>query len=637
MKTNQLSKPFVLAGPLPTQLAHLFNQALSAFQTGDWALAERECWSILQLKDNDFDALTLMGVMAAQTQRMPMAADLFFRAVTTQPHNFLAHFYLGNALFELNRWQESVKSYDKAIGLKADFAEAHSNRANGLQKLQLWSAAVAGYEVAISIRSDYVDAYINLGNVLRVLERWDHSIACCFKAISIVPDFAPAYSNLGLARMGLKKLEEALYDFERAIQLHPDYPDAHSNRGVALTELKQWEESLQSANRAICLKPDFFEAYSNRGNTLKYLNRHQEAMDSYERAIVIHPHYSEAYSNFADTLQDLKQFDRALNYYDKAIELNAQFSEAYLNKSLALLLLGQFSQAWPLYEYRWHSKRAQLQSRHFTQPRWTRKQGLVGKTILLHSEQGLGDTIQFCRYAKVLSDLGAKVILEAPRTLMSVLQGIEGVHQWVEEGAILPFFDFYCPLLSLPMALNTTISNIPAPPQYLQAPQNKLKYWQQKLGPRTKPRIGLVWRGNAGHQNDHNRSMALSLMMNSLEAQCDYYSLQQTIIEADRAVLENSKIHYWKNELTDFGDTSAICELMDLVIGVDTSVVHLSAAMGKQTWTLLPCLPDWRWLLDTKKSVWYPTMTLYRQAKLGDWSDAMEQVKRDLLVVSQNG
>jgi len=258
-------------------------------------------------------------------------------------------------------------------------------------------------------------------------------------------------------------------------------------------------------------------------------------------------------------------------------------------------------------------------------------EGLAGKPILIHSEQGLGDTIQFARYLPLLADRGARVVFELPASLLGVLQGMSGVSDFVVQGQALPAADFHCPLLSLPLAFKTTLESIPSPAPYLKADAQKVKQWSERLGPKSRPRIGLVWSGNSQHKNDHNRSILLESLLLQLPERFDWVSLQRDLRDADHRVLERHPgLRHFGAELEDFTDTAALCALMDLVISVDTSVAHLSGALGRPTWILLPHLPDWRWLLDRHDSPWYASATLYRQETAGQWDNVIAQLNTDL-------
>ena len=414
------------------------------------------------------------------------------------------------------------------------------------------------------------------------------------------------------------------------------FAEAYLNRGNTLKELIRFNEALASYDRAIELNPNFTEAYSNRGNALKDLNRLDDALASYNRAIEINPDYAEAYLNRGFLLSELLHYKDAILDYDRAIAVQPNYLDAYFNKALCLLRIGDFKSGLNLYEWRWKVEELELRNRSFTQPLWLGDENIQNKTILLHAEQGLGDTIQFCRYAKLVKELGARVLLEVPKSLLGLLSELEGVDQLIESGNQLPDFDYHCPVMSLPLAFKTDIETIPNPSSYLAAANNEHEKWAQKLGVKPKLLVGLVWSGNPRHKNDHNRSLTLQQLLPYLSDQCEYVSLQKEVREIDRKVLADSHIKHYEDELCDFTDTAALCESMDLVISVDTSVAHLAGAIGKTTWVLLPYFPDWRWLLDIENSPWYASIKIYRQPSRGDWDSVIQRVRQDLIEYLNN-
>jgi tetratricopeptide (TPR) repeat protein/ADP-heptose:LPS heptosyltransferase len=455
------------------------------------------------------------------------------------------------------------------------------------------------------------------------------------KALVINPNSADAYTHRGNALQELKLVEEALASYDKAIEIKPDHSLAYSNRGNALKQLKRMEEALVSYDAAIAIKPDHADSYSNRGTVLRELKRFEEAVASYDKAIEINPEHPQAHYNRGKALKELIRIEEALASYDKAIQIKPDLADAYWNKSLTLLLAGELIQGWKLYEWGWKNNHRGIY-RDFFQPLWLGLVDISGKTILLHSEQGLGDTIQFCRYVKLIKELGAKVLLEVPKPLMGLLHGLEGVDQLIECGKPLPDFEYHCPLMSLPLAFKTELVSIPNPTPYLVASPQKCNEWAQRLGAKTKPLVGLVWSGSTEHKNDHNRSLTLQLLSPCLSNLFEYVSLQKELREKDKQRLSVCDVKHYEDEIKDFSDTAAICELMDLVISVDTSVAHLAGAIGKKTWVLLPYAPDWRWLLHKDYSPWYQSIKIYRQPSPGDWDSVTQRVRQDLIEYSNN-
>jgi tetratricopeptide (TPR) repeat protein len=451
------------------------------------------------------------------------------------------------------------------------------------------------------------------------------------RALSLKPDYPEALSNRGNVLQKLGRFDEALQDYNKAISLKPDYIDALYNRGISLKELGRFDEAMADYNEALSLKPDYPEALNNRGSVLQKLGRFDEALQDYNKAISLRPDHVEALNSRGFALQELGRFDEAMADYNKALSLKPDYPEAHLNKSLQLLRQGEFTSGWESYEWRWKSSSFTTPVREFSQPLWLGEEDLYGKTILLHWEQGFGDTIQFSRYAKEVSRLGCKTILEVQKPLFELMKTIEGVDELIASGTDLPPFDFYCPLMSLPLAMGTTLDTIPLGEPYLNSVDDKLAKWSSRLGPKSNLRVGMVWSGNAKHKNDHNRSIALEQMLSAIPEGYELVSLQKEVRETDLTVLEKTKqVRHFGAELDDFSDTAALCDLMDVIISVDTSVAHLAGALGKPLKLLLPDNSDFRWLLDRSDSPWYPSMRLFAQGIDKLWEPVLEKINDDL-------
>jgi len=649
------------------KIASLVQKGFALHQQGRFKEAQVFYERILAIQKNHFDALQLLGMLSAQTgqfaqavkflkkalQINPSHADAYSnlanalkelkcydealinhdRAIRLNPSSVLSHFNRGVTLQELNRFDEALESYDHAIHMDPDYPHTHSNRGLILQELKRLDEALESYDRAISINSDYAHIHSNRGLILQDLKRIEEALESFDQAIRINPYYAEAYSNRGIALQALWRFEEALESFDQAIRINPYYAEAYSNRGLTLKELKRLDEALESYDQAILIKPDYVEAYSNRGLILQELKRFDEALESYGRAINIKPDYADGYYNRGVTLQELKRLDEARASYDKAISIKPYFVSAHLNLSLCNLLSGNFKDGWQGYEWRMKAEDiCTTEVRNFSQPLWLGTESLKDKTILLYTEQGLGDTIQFCRYVSLVAGLGAKVLLEVQRPLVKLLRDLDGVNQIVAIGDALPEFDYQCPLLSLPLAFRTELQTIPPISQLITSDPENVAKWQTRLGEKCNPRVGLVWSGNTEHKNDHNRSLYLTELLPHLPSNVDYVCLQKELRDIDKVALEkNSHIQFYGDALEDFTDTAALCDLMDVVISVDTSVAHLAGTLGKPTWVLLPYSPDWRWLLDRDDSPWYPSAKLYRQEKIGDWDSPLANVKADLL------
>jgi len=431
----------------------------------------------------------------------------------------------------------------------------------------------------------------------------------------------------------LKRYEAALASYEGAIAIRPDFAEAHSNRGNVLQALGQFDAALASYEKAISMKPDFAEAHSNKANVLRQLDQYDAALASYDRALAIDPKFVPAHFNRGVVLNQLRRLPAALASYDAAIAIDPDFAEAHFNRAILWLLTGDFARGWVEHEWRWKNRLGSNinEKRDFGAPLWRGEESLAGSTILLYGEQGFGDTLQLCRYAALVADLGATVILEVPQPLYTLLANLDGVSRLIIRGNAPGHFDYQCPLMSLPLAFKTDLDSIPARERYLHSDPAKVSMWQEQLGEKTMPRIGLMWNGNPIQPNDRNRSAWLADWVPYLPAGFQYVSLQPQLRPADAITLErNPGIFNPADKLLDFSDTAALCDCMDLVISVCTSVAHLSGALSKKTWILLAYAADWRWLLDRTDSPWYPSATLYRQPTRGDWTSVFQRVGRDL-------
>ena len=605
------------------------GNALKELKQLDDALAHYD--HAIALKPDYAEAYYNRGNTFKELTQLEAAVANFDQAIALKPDYAEAYCNRGVALLELKQLDDALANYDQAIALKPGYAEAFCNRGYALEKLRKLEDAVTSFDRAIALKPDYAEAYYIRGNVLQELKRLDDAVASFDQVISLKPDYAEAYYNRGNVLQELKLLDDAVASYDRAIALKPDFAGAYNNRGNALQKLRQLEDAVASYNQAIALKPDDAKAYCNCGVVLRELGKLDDAVASYDRAIALKPDYPEACNNLGVALENLGKLDDAVASYNRAIALKPDYAEAYWNKSLALLLGEDFNNGWELYEWRWKTATLLSPKRDFPQPLWSGKESLAGKTILLHSEQGLGDTIQFCRYARSVADVCDRVILEVEPPLIGLLQELAGVADVIAKDSALPPFDYHCPLLSLPLAFKTDLHSIPFSEKYLRINAGKLAYWAKKLGERNKPRVGIVWSGNATHKNDYNRSIPLADMIKKLPSPCQYVSLQKEVRDSDQsALMSNPAILHFGNELHDFADTAALSELMDVVISVDTSVAHLSGALGKTTWILLPFSPDWRWLLNRDDSPWYKSVTLYRQPKIGEWESVLANVSADL-------
>jgi hypothetical protein len=355
------------------------------------------------------------------------------------------------------------------------------------------------------------------------------------------------------------------------------------------------------------------------------------SLAGYDRLICIEPTLADAYSNRGAALAALNRWGEALTNFDQAISLRPDHAGAHFGRAILWLLHGDFARGWAEYEWRWQTShgRSLQEKRSFSQPRWLGAEDIAGKSILLYDETGLGDTLQFCRFAKSVRDLGATVVLQVQAPLVELLSQLDGVSQVFADTATAPPFDMHCPLLSLPLALKIQLATIPSG-RYLAAPPSQVAAWKTRIGESAKPRIGLVWRGDPRNPDDRKRSVSLAELLPHLPAGVQYWSLQKELTESERALAAAYAGEFEWGQDMNFVETAALCECLDLVISVDTSIAHLSAALGQKTWILLPHNPDCRWLLDRADSPWYSSVKLYRQDISHGWSGLLAEVAENL-------
>ncbi|MFM0505320.1 tetratricopeptide repeat protein [Paraburkholderia caffeinilytica] len=552
------------------------------------------------------DAMLRQAVALQQNGALAEAEELYREILELKPRHFDALQLLGSLALQAGRVQEGIELLRKALAINAKQAPLHSN----------------------------------LAYALNALQRFDEALASANRALALQSKFPDALNNRGNAQAGLNVPLEALSSFDRAIALQPEFAQAWNNRACVLRDLGRPADALASCDHALALQPNYPDAWSNRGNALSDLNQPGEARQSYQRALELAPAFADAWNNLGLTQIDLGEYAHALQSYERALAVNPTAAETHWNQSLCLLQLGQLEAGWKEYEWRWERSRIKAGRRTFAQPLWLGDFSIEGKTILLHAEQGLGDTLQFCRYADRVSKLGAKVVLEVPGELMRLMSTLGGVDQLIEAGHALPPFDCHCPLLSLPLAFKTDLASIPSKTPYLFADPQATREWRERIAAQEAPRlkVGLVWAGgNRPHvaelrKNDARRSITFEQLTPLLDVpNVQFFSLQK-----GHAALQplhrdsHPNVVDYTEELDDFADTAALVANLDLVISVDTSTAHLAGALDKPVWILNRFDTCWRWMLERADTPWYAQARLFRQPALGDW-DSVIQRARDAL------
>jgi tetratricopeptide (TPR) repeat protein len=610
----------------PDHVSVLVNRAALLQELGrnDGALADYD--RALVLQPDHPEALNNRGIVRYELGRFAEAVADYDRAVALRPDYADAFSNRGNALGRLRRHEDALAAYDRALALQPRHAEALNNRGITLRRLGRPEASLASHDAALKLRPDDPQALVSRGITLHDLMRHEEALASYDRALALQAGHVEAYVNRGAVLHALGRLDEALENFARALGQQPDNVQALTNRGVVLHDLARYGEALAAHDEAVAARPGDAAALDNRAVTLHKLRRLEDALASHDLAIAARPDYAEAWANRGITLYDLKRFDEALASYDRAIALRDDYADAHFLKGLASLVTGDFARGWAGYEWRHKAPVARLTPRQQSRPVWLGDADLAGKTILLHGEQGFGDSIQFCRYAPLVAARGARIVLEVEQPLCGLMRGLPGVTEIVAKGDVLPDYDFHCPLPSLPLAFATRLETIPASGPYLQAPEAAVTEWSRRLGDARGLRIGLTWAGNPNHVRDRERSMQLDRLMPLLEVDASFVSLQKQLRGGEAELLSRAGIRDVSDDLHDFTDTAALISQLDLVIAVDTGVAHLAAALGKPVWLLVTHAPDWRWLLDRDDSPWYPTMRLFRQGDSRDWAGVIDRV-----------
>jgi tetratricopeptide (TPR) repeat protein len=573
-----------------------------------------------------------LGLAARDCGAPEEAIEACERAIALRPDYPQAHGNLANALMDVGRIPQAIAACQRVAALRPDWPQAWGNLAKALKQAGRLDEAIDAYRRALALKADWSDVHNALGIALRETRRFDEAMAAHEAAITLRPDYAEAWNNLGNARFDSRLLAEAVAAYQRAIELRPGYASAWNNLGTVLRTLGRIDSALDAYERSLNLQGDQAIVFNNLGVALADAARFEEAITAYERAIALDASYAQAHANLGVAHCDLGRKEQAIAACERALKLKPDLAVAHCNLSMVLLRLGELARGWVEHEWRWR-RTDRAEPRAFDQPMWEGGE-LAGRTILLHEEQGFGDTIQFARYAPLVARLGGRVILECQPELLRVMRTMQGVDRVIPFGAPIGAFDAHCPLLSLPYRFNTTLQTIPAAPAYLSADARDEQVWRERLrgNERTPLRVGLVWAGNPKHTNDANRSMALADFAPLADvADVAFHSLQKgPSPAATQAPPPGLKLMDHAALLEDFADTAALIANLDLVISVDTAVAHLAAALGREVWILLPLIPEWRWMIDQEDSPWYPSARLFRQTRFRDWSQPVARVTRAL-------
>ncbi len=581
-----------------TTAADLLSVAWQQHQAGALAQAEELYRQIVAADPTHADAWHRLGVVVYQQGRHRTAIPLIARAIELVPNDPSMYCHLGAAQGSAGQLDAAVASFHQALAISPNDAQAWFNLAAALAMLGRPDEAIAGYRRALEINPGFVQAWFNLGNTLRDAGQIAEAVGAFEQAVRHWPDYAEAYNNLGSLLQHVGRLDEATSHLRRALQIQPQYSRAKNNLGVVLTEQRKFDEAVELFRQAIDQEPNFAEPYSNLGVALMHRG----------------------------------QLDAALEWVERALALQPDSAEAHKNRAVIWLFQGDFARGWPEYEWRWKSK--DFPKNPYPQPWWD-GQPIPG-TLLLHAEQGLGDAIQFVRFAAPASQRARRTILVCPPPLVPLLRHCGPALEVLPQGAALPQIDAQASLMSLPGLLAMSLDDPAARPPYLRPAAELVDSWHRELAGYDRFKIGIVWQGNPDYRGDQFRSVRLAEFLPLADVSgATFFSLQkgfggeQVGELADRFAVVDLAPRL-DNDSGPFMDTAAVMANMNLIITTDTAAAHLAGAMGVPVWVALAHVPEWRWLLGREDSPWYPSMRLFRQPAPGDWSAVFERMAAEL-------
>ena len=655
----------------PAEISSLFASAVQNFQAGRLSDSENINRQILSVEPRHGDSLHLLGLIVYRQGRIGEALALMERALAIQPNAASVLGNYGQLLFEagrlsetlsvcarliairpeesqawvlrgaglagLGRTQEALTSFQEAARLKPHSAEILFRRGCVLKVMGRLAEAASDFDAAIGINPKFAEAHLNKGNVLIERRRPDEALACFDTAIDLRPGYALAYNGKGSALLALGKPHAALEYFERAIAARADFAEAHKNRGNALKAMGHGSEALASFDQALGIRPGYAEALCGKGNVFQCLGSFENAIECYADAIAANPEHPDAYAGRAIALSNMGKNDEAIADYTRLNHLRPDCAQFQYDMAVTFLRIGRLDEGWPLFEARKNLANA-VGVRDCPQPIWHGQEDIAGKVLLVDAEQGLGDTIQFCRYVGALGRTKARIVLCVQDVLVRLIGAAFPDAMVIGAGRTLPDFDYRVSLLSLPLALKIFDANVCAKVPYLAAEPDLAAIWKNRLSG-TQFKIGISWQGNKHSPADPGRSFDLACFRDlSRIAGVRLISLQKNHgSEQLRDLPDGAHIdtlsHPVDAGFDAFVDTAAIMENLDLVITSDTAIAHLAGALGRPVWLALKHWPDWRWFVGRTDSPWYPTMTLFRQRTPGDWTGVFDTIKETLLKV----
>ncbi|MFP6723681.1 MAG: tetratricopeptide repeat protein [Candidatus Poribacteria bacterium] len=658
------------------------QKAIGFHQAGKLRQAELVCQQILQIHPWNVNTLHLLGVIAYQVENFEIAGDLigqaievepnqssfffslglvlkkqgklaeavnaYYKVLEIDPNNADAYNNLGNILGSSGKLEEAVDTYRKALEINPNDIKIYNNLSLALKRQGKLAEAIDTYHKVLEIDSTDVGTYRNLGMVLAEQGELEEAINAYCKALEIDSTDAGTHNNFGIILKEQGKLEEAIDAYCKALEIAPGYADAYNNLGNVLQLQGNFEEAVVVYQKALEINPNDARTHNNLGVTKQKQKKLVEAIDAYYKALSITPGYADAYNNLGNVLQLQGNFEEAMVVYQKALEINSQFSEAHKNLGMLLLLTGEFEHGWKKYEWRWECHDFPSENRNFPQSAWDGT-NLSGKSILVWTEQGIGDEIMFANMLDTLSQMEVKIIAECEERLVPLFQRsfpkIQFVSREPKPNPILldKNIDYQVPIGSLAQWLRTDESQFPNKGPYLSASSEKVSQLRDKYEELTNDKllVGISWK-SINHGIKKEKSTILENWTPILsQPDCFFVNLQYGDIKQEIGEYRSATgiLIYMDQEinpLTNLDDFAAQISALDLIISISNTTVHMSGALGKEVWTLLPYIPDWRWMLEREDTPWYPTMKLFRQNQINDWSNVFQQVSLALKLHIKN-
>ncbi len=611
------------------------QEAIQLHQSGAYADAEKLYQRVLKTSPMHPDALHLFGLLLMQSGRPKESIPYLDKACKANPSIADYHNSLGEAYRNAGQLAEAQRSYQTALQRNPRHHMVYNNLALTLSQLGDQEGAKAQFQKALSLQPAYADGHFNYATLLQQQGELASAIEHFQEAAKLSPNSAYIWQALGNSQRDLGEYEQAIESYQRSLQLQPNHPNTLNNLGVCLIQQKRFADAVEILQKLLSLHWQLAEAHLNLGNALQYLDRSEQAIEHFQHCLQQQPDNLLALCNLGSAERSLGHIPQSIDYYQRALAIDADYADAHFGLAFSYLLQGDLAKGWPEYEWRWQSSNSGAEERDDQTPRW-QGESLKGKRILIYSEQGAGDAIQFARFLPQLAAMGAEVVLQCPASLSELLGNVEGVTSVIDTHEDAPSCNYQLPIMSLPLLLDITLEKIPASP-YLHidpashniplngAKENTLK-------------VGLCWSGSKLHINNHRRSMPAQYLSCWQMEGIELISLQLAD-ELEGEYLPSAELPLLTpmDRVSNYTDTAQLLSQLDLVITIDTSVAHLAGAMGKPTWLLLPYAPDWRWLLERNDSPWYPALQLFRQPQPGAWDKVAELVKQSLQRAVKDG